>query len=40
MKLSNENYENVELTMHAAKISKNRRVDEVVVIIRLINEEK
>ena len=40
MKLSDENYENVELTMHAAKISKNRRVDEVVVIIRLINEEK
>lgn len=38
MKLSDEKYENVELSMHAAKINaNNRRVDEVVVAIRLIN---
>ena len=38
MKLSDEKYENVELSMHAAKINaNNRRVDEVVVTIRLIN---
>lgn len=39
MKLSEECYENVELTIHAAKIFNNR-VDEVVVAIRLINEGK
>lgn len=39
MKLSKKCYENVELTMHAAKIF-NDRVDEVVVVIRLVDEEK
>lgn len=39
MKLSKECYENVELIIHAAKIL-NDRVDEVVVVIRLINEGK
>lgn len=37
MKLSKECYEHVELTIHAAKILNNR-IDEVVVVIRLINE--
>ena len=40
MKMSGDKYENVELTIHAAKISINKRVDEVVVIIRLIDKEK
>ncbi len=41
MKMSGDKYENVELTIHTAKINaNNRRVDEVVVVIRLINEGK